>query len=79
MYFKKVNARRVLNTGFIYGIYVNYFPQLKEIASNVDSIDNALSLRIYGSKIVLKQEQQTVGHVPFAKWQRCCGYFADWV
>ncbi len=59
MYFKKVNARSVLNTGFIYVIYVNCFIQLKEMASNVDSIENALGrLRNCGSKIVLKQKQQ---------------------
>ena len=61
MYFRKVNARSVLTSEyrFFYVIYVNYFIQLKEMALNVDSIENALSrLRNCGSKIVLKQKQQ---------------------
>ncbi len=59
MYFKKVNARSVLNTGFIYAIYVNYFIQLKEMASNAESIENAFSrLRNCDNKFVLKQEQK---------------------
>ncbi len=48
-----VNARSVLNTGFLYVVYINYFVQFKEMASNVDSIENALSrLRNCGSTIV---------------------------
>ncbi len=59
MYFKKVNARSVLNTGFIYVVYVNLLYAIERNGFKRRLDRKCFNcLRNCGSKSVLKQEQQ---------------------